>query len=63
MDKREKGNSSKAEVKTDYATTLSVAEKATASSVDDNRACSDGRSGEDKYGGYKRTGARCRDSF
>jgi len=30
--------------------TLSVAEETTASSAGDNRACSDGRSGEDKRG-------------
>ena len=29
--------------------TISVAEEATAFSAGDNRACSDGRSGEDKY--------------
>ena len=37
--------------KISIATTLSVAEKArNASSVGDNRACSDGRSGENEYG-------------
>ena len=38
----------------DIAMTLSVAEETNASSVGDNRACSDGRSGEDKCGGSQR---------
>ena len=43
---------------TDYATTITVAEEATTSSAGDNRACSNGRGGENKCGGCKRTGAR-----
>jgi len=38
--------------------TISVAEEATISSAGDNRACSNGRGGENECGGYKRTGAR-----
>ena len=40
---------SKAEAKTDTATTTRVAEKANISSVGNNRACFDGRSRENKY--------------
>ena len=35
--------------KTNYAIAISMAEKANALSVGNNRACSDGRSREDKY--------------
>ena len=41
---------------TEPATTIDVAEEATIASAGDNRACSDGRSREDKCGGYKGTG-------
>ena len=37
--------------KTNYTMTLSVAEEANAISAGDNRACSNGRSREDKYSG------------
>jgi len=43
---------------TDYAMTISMAEEATISSAGDNRACSDGRCGENECSGCKRTGAR-----
>jgi len=44
--------------------TLGVAEEATIASAGDNRACSDGRSGENKCSGSKGTGDRtgCRGS-
>ena len=42
---------------TEPAMTIGVAEEATIASAGDNRACSDGRSREDKCGGHKRTGA------
>ena len=48
---------SKAGAKTELAMTLNVAKEANAS-AGDNRACSDGRCGENKCGGYKRTGAK-----
>jgi len=48
--------SSETGAKTDTATTISVAEEATISSADDNRACSDGRGGEDEYGSGEGTG-------
>ena len=38
--------------------TTSVAEEVTAPSADDNRACSNGRSGEDKCGSSERIGTR-----
>ena len=47
---------------TDIATTISVAEEATASSAGDNRACSNGGNREDKCGGSERVRARCQDS-
>jgi len=37
-----------------------VAEEATIASTGDNRACSDGGSQEDKYGGVERIGIRSR---
>jgi len=43
--------------------TLGVAEEATIASAGDNRACSDGRSGENECGGGKGAGARWGDSF
>jgi len=49
--KRTERRSSKAEEKTDFAMTFSVAEEANAFSVGDNRACSNGRSRENKCGG------------
>ena len=58
----EGGWRSKTRIKTDPATTIGVAEEATIASAGDNRACSDGRCGENKYGGCKRTGAGCGDS-
>jgi len=48
---------SKAGAKTELATTLSVAKEVNAS-AGNNRACSDGRCGENKCGGCKRTRAR-----
>jgi len=44
------------------ATTFGVAEEAAIASAGDNRACSDGRCGENKCGSGKRTGAGYRDS-
>ena len=38
--------------------TISVAEEANAPSAGNNRACSDGRSGENKCGSSKRIGSR-----
>ena len=46
------GRSSKAGAKTELAMTISVAEEANTPSAGNNRACSDGRSGEDKCSGY-----------
>jgi len=46
--------SSEARAKADIAMTISVAEKAKALSAGNNRACSDGRSREDKHGGSER---------
>jgi len=45
---------------TKYATTISVAKEANASSAGKNRACSDGRNREDKCSGSQRyrVGAR-----
>jgi len=43
-------------------TTFGVAEEAAIASAGDNRACSDGRCGENKCSGCKRTEARYRDS-
>jgi len=44
-----------------------MAEEATITSTGNNKACSDGRGEEDKYGGSKRIGIRskieCRGSF
>ena len=45
---------------TDNATTLGVAEEANISSADDNRACSNGRSREDKHSGSQRCRAGAR---
>jgi len=50
--------SSKTGAETDLATTISMAEEATASSAGNNQACSDGRSGKDECGGSKGTGGR-----
>ena len=49
---------SKAEAKTDTATTTRVAEKANISSVGNNRACFDGRSRKNKYSNNKGTETR-----
>ena len=43
---------------TNIATTISVAEEANAPSAGNNRACSDGRSGENKCGSSERIGTR-----
>ena len=43
---------------TNIATTISVAEEANAPSASNNRAYSDGRSGENKYGSSERIGSR-----
>ena len=43
--------------------TISVAEKASASSASNNRACSDGGSKEDEHGSGKESRARDGDSF
>jgi len=48
---------------TDIAMTSSVAEKATAPLVGNNRACSDRRSRENKYSSSKRIRTRCREPF
>jgi len=45
------GRSSKTEAKTKYAMTISVAEEASTPSAGNNRACSNGRSREDKCSG------------
>jgi len=45
-------------VKTELAMTPSVAEEAAAPSAGDNRACSNGRSGEDECGSSERIGTR-----
>jgi len=42
--------SSETGAKTDIAMTISMAEEITTSSAGDNRACSNGRSGEDECG-------------
>jgi len=60
-DERKEGRrrrSSKAGAKTEPATTSSVPEEATIASAGNNRACSDGRSGENKRGSRERTGGR-----
>jgi len=44
------------------ATIFGVAEEAAIASAGDNRACSDGRCGENECGGRKRTRAEYRDS-
>ena len=46
-------------VETDITTSISVAEEATASSANDNRACSDGGNRENECSGSERVGARC----
>ena len=43
---------------TNIATTISVAEDANAPLAGNNRACSDGRSGEDKHGSGERARSR-----
>jgi len=43
--------------------TLSMAEEANAFSVGDNRACSNGGSGKNKYSGKTRVRTRCGSSF
>ena len=48
------GRCSKAGAKTEYAMTTSVTEEANTPSAGDNRACSNGRSGEDKCSSVKR---------
>ena len=47
---------------TDPAMTIGVAEEATIASAGDNRACSDGGSGEDECGGCQGTRAEYGDS-
>ena len=56
--KRTRRRSSKTGAKTKLAMTLSVAKEATTASAGDNRACSDGRDRNDKYGGGKGTRSR-----
>ena len=43
--------------------TFGVAEETTIASADDNRACSDGRSGENKYGSSEGIGSRSRAKY
>ena len=45
---------------TNITTTISVAEEANAPSAGDNRACSNGGSQEDEYGGVERIRIRSR---
>jgi len=54
----EGGRRRKAGTTTEPATTLGVAEEATIASAGNNRACSDGGSGKDEYGGSKRCRTR-----
>ena len=56
--KRTRRKSSRTGVITVNAMTLSVAEKATTSSAGNNRACSNGRSGENKCGDVERAGTK-----
>jgi len=59
---RNGGRSSQVGAKTNIAMTPSVAEEAAALSASNNRACSDGRSGEDKCSSGEGSGARSRNS-